>query len=1576
MLRVQNDTDVVTGPATVLLKRALMVTGEPSMRFLRYGLLPLLTSVFPPALSIAPASAQVAVLSGAATETFGTYIGGKPANCQVQLNITLLTFDTSGPMTWNEIVHYVANAPANEQYFNGNLSGTAAWSGPACTSLFGPTGALTILPTESRWSLQNGPDVGWYFDFAYGSGGIPNDDNAFIQNCGSIGDCQPGNFLQVSVNGLSGTCTSTPSDTSNLCGAPAATICLGVGGSACSGGTTSNTPMIASLSPSSASAGGSAFTLTVNGTNFASGAALEWNGTTLPTTFITSTKLTASVSSGLIASAGTASISVSSGGQISAPMTFTISPSSGGSSVNVVTKLTSNTNGIVNGSCVTPPSITSFTTTSPQVFLYFDVNGARSTDTVAINFVRPDGLNYQSYNSSSLNGSECYSPSINISGTSAATYPGTWAIQVFWNNSSAPLFTLHFTIVPVTGGSGGVTFTDQRVSTQDTSASSTCVVPPAASSFLTTNKAVYLYFSATTTTNDSLSDNWLAPDGTVINGVSWTPPIAGIYCYLDSLDISNLPINQVGSWQARVYDHGNLLFSIQFTVAAPQTLTGPVITAVSNAASYVPGIVAPGEIVYIAGSGMGPTQIATLTLNSAGLVSTQLAGTSVQFDGVAAPLIYTLATAVGAVVPYGISGTTAQVTVAYQGQISAPFQVSVASSVPGLFTTNSSGSGQLAALNQDGSVNGSGHLAAPGSYITLFATGEGQTSPSGVDGKLGAVPLPSPLLPVSVTIGGNTANVSYAGAAPGEVAGVIQINAQIPGSVSGTAVPVVLKVGNAQSQSGATIAVTGQSTMGSPASIQIVSGNSQTASLNQAFSAPLIIRVTDFQGNAVSGAAINWAVSQGTATLFNSATSTNAGGQASTNITAGSSAGTVIVTVAAGSVTAQFTLTIAASGATIVSVNSSGQKVTNGRDNTYQILGDTTGEIAAPATAFVVTSLPGGWAPIPGAAWIGPSADQSNATRNPCCVNTSDTYRTTVAVSGDPSRVQLNLTLAADDYVDVLLNGNSVFAHPNIAMWTTPVTFSINSGFVSGTNTLDFVVTNAGGPTGLIVAVNSSTPGQSQVTPGQTLTINGNFNPTATTTVIFAAGGYQMSIIPLAITNNAVTVLVPPHVDPQQFTITAGTLNVSVVQQPTGGSSTTTGPYALTVGDLPSTGVAPGLLTLNLLQQLSTLAATANQTWAQIAQKSNGVVNASPLNFLSLKGDIDADAADIQSLIAGNMSQISLGQVNGRNVYIDLNGLALLDRFYYAYFVGSGSSATVPNLRAYFLATAGQDPLTNFQNSLHDLFSNELPATIRANASKLRTIGSIGIAVGALVLSGPAATVAIGGGAILWGVSVLVSASTTVVSETAGAAVTGNPPSISDFKNTIGIFIDGYWDALVGALKDKIAGLGGAAGERANAIVDIGSGVIDLMNPNDPTTPAGQVANDTRLFNAGLPLTGAWTGTYNRTPSSGCPPYSGLLSMTTTEASDGTYSGTISMTNINTYDASCRVIEVGNITNGYGISGRITGLDAKGDPTFKGTMQASFDNSLTDITFTFTATLADGSINGVFDNNGGTFDVH
>jgi len=134
--------------------------------------------------------------------------------------------------------------------------------------------------------------------------------------------------------------------------------------------------------------------------------------------------------------------------------------------------------------------------------------------------------------------------------------------------------------------------------------------------------------------------------------------------------------------------------------------------------------------------------------------------------------------------------------------------VPVAQTSPAIFTADSSGRSQGAILNEDTSFNSASNPAARDSIIVLFGTGGGQTDPPGVDGSLAAAPYPKLKLPISVTIGGQPAVIEYAGAAPGLVAGVIQVNARVPSGIApGNSLPVVLKAGEFASPAQVSMAI-------------------------------------------------------------------------------------------------------------------------------------------------------------------------------------------------------------------------------------------------------------------------------------------------------------------------------------------------------------------------------------------------------------------------------------------------------------------------------------------------------------------------------------------------------------------------------------------------------------------------------------------------------------------------------------------------------------------------------------------------------------------------------------------------
>ncbi|MBK5294682.1 MAG: hypothetical protein JJE04_23750 [Acidobacteriia bacterium] len=228
---------------------------------------------------------------------------------------------------------------------------------------------------------------------------------------------------------------------------------------------------------------------------------------------------------------------------------------------------------------------------------------------------------------------------------------------------------------------------------------------------------------------------------------------------------------------------------------------------VMNAASFRSGPVAPGQIISIFGAGIGPAQAAHAKLNAAGVLNSSLAGVQVRFDGVPAPLLFVQQEQVNAQVPYGVAVRMQTVVeVLYDGQLRGRLTVPVAPAAPALFTLQH-GVGPAVAVNEDGSLNGAANPALRGSLVTLYATGEGQTAPGGVDGMPAKVPLPRPLLPARVWVGSREADVLYAGPAPGFV-GLTQINLRLPGLFSPPGLQSLsLQVGGQMSPFGVTIEI-------------------------------------------------------------------------------------------------------------------------------------------------------------------------------------------------------------------------------------------------------------------------------------------------------------------------------------------------------------------------------------------------------------------------------------------------------------------------------------------------------------------------------------------------------------------------------------------------------------------------------------------------------------------------------------------------------------------------------------------------------------------------------------------------
>jgi uncharacterized protein (TIGR03437 family) len=383
----------------------------------------------------------------------------------------------------------------------------------------------------------------------------------------------------------------------------------------------------------------------------------------------------------------------------------------------------------------------------------------------------------------------------NASSLAAGTYNGNLAIQPVGGTVLNVPVTLTITAPPaISATPTALTFTYRAGDSA-----------PAAQSLTIAGSG--LTYSATAVSNG----NWLSVSpttgtapGTVSVSVNGSGLQAGTY---------NGTVTVAGTNGAT----GSTTVNVTLTVTAPL----PTITKITNAASYAEGSLSPGEIITLfAGDPahpIGPATPVGLTLDSTGAVSTTIGGTQVLINGFAAPMIYASASQVSAVVPYQLAQfTNATVLVKFLGQTSNGVFLNMATTAPGLFTLNSSGTGPGAILNSNNSVNGPGTGATTpatrGDTVVVYMTGEGQTSPPGVTGKVTTVsstpPLtPGPLLPVSVTIGGQAANWTFAGGAPGFVAGVMQLNVVIPTNINAGDQEILVTIGGNQSQRGVTVSV-------------------------------------------------------------------------------------------------------------------------------------------------------------------------------------------------------------------------------------------------------------------------------------------------------------------------------------------------------------------------------------------------------------------------------------------------------------------------------------------------------------------------------------------------------------------------------------------------------------------------------------------------------------------------------------------------------------------------------------------------------------------------------------------------
>jgi uncharacterized protein (TIGR03437 family) len=241
------------------------------------------------------------------------------------------------------------------------------------------------------------------------------------------------------------------------------------------------------------------------------------------------------------------------------------------------------------------------------------------------------------------------------------------------------------------------------------------------------------------------------------------------------------------------------------------TITGEVYSSpttaselIVNAASLQGGGVAPGELISIFGTNLGPQTPVTA---EPGNLPTLLGGTEVMFNEQKGYIRYSSKYRVDVQVPYalGVPGDV-WVTVKRDDRQSNPASVLVVSAKPGLFTLNQSGLGQIDAVNADGTLN-KDEPARRGTEITVYASGLGYTLPPLPAGQVPSLnPTPGAFYPVTASIAGVQAVVTSARLAP-DRPGVYAVKILIPEFVPVGPVEVKIASVSEASQNGAFVRV-------------------------------------------------------------------------------------------------------------------------------------------------------------------------------------------------------------------------------------------------------------------------------------------------------------------------------------------------------------------------------------------------------------------------------------------------------------------------------------------------------------------------------------------------------------------------------------------------------------------------------------------------------------------------------------------------------------------------------------------------------------------------------------------------
>jgi len=245
--------------------------------------------------------------------------------------------------------------------------------------------------------------------------------------------------------------------------------------------------------------------------------------------------------------------------------------------------------------------------------------------------------------------------------------------------------------------------------------------------------------------------------------------------------------------------NGGAIFSIDARLPNP---VRPVVSAVTNGASFASGTIVPGEIATIFGSNL--TSSTGINLTSSLPLPVSFLNSVVLVNGCAATPLFAVDNVSGQQqinfqAPWELAGQQAAIVqVETDGVLSRPLLVTVAGAQPGIISYSAGGNNFGAILHADYQLADTVHPATAGETMLLYGTGLGTVSAPQHDGN--PANGESTIATASVTVGAMLAKVEFSGLAPGFV-GLNQVNFDVPAGLTPGNQAVVVSLGGVSSNS-------------------------------------------------------------------------------------------------------------------------------------------------------------------------------------------------------------------------------------------------------------------------------------------------------------------------------------------------------------------------------------------------------------------------------------------------------------------------------------------------------------------------------------------------------------------------------------------------------------------------------------------------------------------------------------------------------------------------------------------------------------------------------------------------------